>query len=74
VSFDPATVTGEGFRALLRGVVDLIREGAFVQEPASCNWCDYTAVCGPKPLIERRLRIKQGDPVLRRVLELRQVV
>jgi RecB family exonuclease len=74
VSFDPATVTGEGFRALLRGVVDLIRQGAFVQEPSSCNWCDYTAVCGPRPLIERRLRIKQGDPVLRRVLELRQVV
>jgi RecB family exonuclease len=74
VSFDPATVTGEGFRALLRGMVDLIRQGVFVQEPSSCNWCDYTAVCGPRPLIERRLRVKQGDPVLRRVLELRQVV
>jgi ATP-dependent helicase/nuclease subunit B len=74
VSFDPAAVTGEAFRALLRGVVDLIRQGVFVQEPAACNWCDYTAVCGPKPLIERRLRVKQGDAVLRRVLELRQVV
>jgi RecB family exonuclease len=74
VSFDPETVTGEGFRALLRGVVDLIRQGVFVQEPAACTWCDYTAVCGPKPLIERRLRVKQPDAVLRRVLELRQVV
>jgi len=37
-------------------MVDAIAEGLFVQDPTACTWCDYTAACGPAPLIELRRR------------------
>jgi RecB family exonuclease len=73
VAFDPRAVTGEDFRALLRGLVDSIAQGVFVQEPSACDWCDYTAVCGPSPLLERRRALKADDPRLERVVRLRQI-
>jgi ATP-dependent helicase/nuclease subunit B len=73
VTFDPARVTSPAFTSLLRGLVDTIAEGAFVQEPSACDWCDYTAVCGPRPLLERRRQYKLGDPRLQKVLRLRDV-
>jgi RecB family exonuclease len=71
VGFDLESVTGERFRALLRGMLDAIAQGRFVQEPSSCTWCDYTAVCGPRPLLELRRHYKINDPRLQQVLRLR---
>jgi RecB family exonuclease len=71
VSVDPAVVRSEAFRGLLRGLVDAIAGGIFFQEPTACDWCDYTGVCGPKPLIERRRFWKSGDSRVERVLRLR---
>jgi RecB family exonuclease len=73
VALDPASVRGEGFQLKLREVVDAVARGAFVQEPGACDFCDYTAVCGPKPLLELRRRYKVGDPHLQRVLQLRDL-
>jgi ATP-dependent helicase/DNAse subunit B len=73
VSLDPVALKGEGFRALLRGLVDAIATGTFVQEPTACEWCDFKAVCGPRPLIDRRRRFKVNDPRVQRVLRLRDV-
>ena len=73
VSFDPERVQGPEFRELLRGLVDAIAEGSFVQEPTACDWCDFTAVCGPKGLIDARRRYKVMDPRVQRVLRLRDV-
>ena len=42
-----------------RGVAD--RAGTFPQEPAACEWCDFTGVCGPRPLLERHRAIKTRD-------------
>jgi hypothetical protein len=53
--------------------VDLIGEGAFVQEPAACDWCDFTTVCGPKGLLQRRRQIKIRDKTLQSYLRLRDV-
>lgn len=61
VSLDPRAVRGEPFRTLLRTLVDQVAGGAFVQEPSACDWCDFTAVCGPKPLLEIRRRYKWPD-------------
>ncbi|HEY2941959.1 MAG TPA: PD-(D/E)XK nuclease family protein [Vicinamibacteria bacterium] len=74
VSFDPERVQGREFRELLRGLVDAIAEGSFVQEPTACDWCDFTAVCGPKGLIDARRRHKLADLRIQRVLRLRDVV
>ena len=74
VSFDPERVRGPEFQELLRGLVDAIAEGSFVQEPTACDWCDFTAVCGPKGLIDARRRHKVGDLRIQRVLRLRDVV
>ncbi len=71
VSFDPAAVTGERFRALLRGMLDAIAQGRFVQEPTASDWCDYTMVCGPRPLLELRRHYKINDARLQQVLRLR---
>jgi RecB family exonuclease len=71
VAFDPDTVTGEDFKGLLRDMRRLIAEGSFVQEPSSCKWCDFTAVCGPQPLLEIRQQVKRSDPRLLRYLRLR---
>jgi RecB family exonuclease len=66
VEFDLETATGPGFRRTLQTLVGLIASGSFVQEPDACDWCDFTAVCGPKGLIARRRSYKISD---RRVLE-----
>jgi len=73
VGLDPALVRSESFRALLRGLVDAIGKGVFVQEPTACEWCDYKVVCGPTPLLKRRRQIKIGDPRIQAVLKLRDV-
>jgi RecB family exonuclease len=73
VAFDPAAVGGETFRAVLKRLVDLIAGGAFVQEPAACDWCDFTAVCGPKGLLQRRQEFKIRDATLQSYLRLRDL-
>jgi RecB family exonuclease len=73
VALDPASVRAPRFREVLGGVVDSIAEGLFVQEPSSCEWCDYTAVCGPRGLIERRRGYKVNDARVQRVLRLRDL-
>ena len=50
-----------------------VGRGVFVQEPAACDWCDYTAVCGPRGLLERRRLYKTGDTRLQAALRLRDV-
>src|SRR5262249_1701140 len=47
VAFDPPRARGEEFRKLLRDLADAIKDGLFVQEHTSCDFCDYTMVCGP---------------------------
>jgi len=66
VDFDPEAVTGDGFRRTLRLLTSAVAQGTFVQEPESCEWCDFKSVCGPRALIERRRRLKGQD---RRILE-----
>jgi RecB family exonuclease len=73
VALDPAALRGEKFRELLRGLVDAIAGGAFVQEHTSCRFCDYKAVCGPAPLLEVRRRYKLNDARLQRVLRLKGI-
>jgi hypothetical protein len=36
-----------------------------------CQWCDFTAACGPRPLLELRRRYKLRDPRLQEYLRLR---
>jgi hypothetical protein len=55
-------------------MLDVIASGIFVQEPTSCDFCDFTAACGPKGLLERRRFYKQGDRNLKRALALRDVL
>jgi hypothetical protein len=71
VAFDPAEVKTEAWRERLRALLDAMGQGVFVQEHTSCDWCDYTVVCGPRGLMERRRRYKVADPRLLRVLRLR---
>ncbi len=73
VPLDPAALKGEKFRELLRGMVDAIASGTFVQEHTSCRFCDYKAVCGPAPLLEVRRRFKVNDTRLQRVLRLKSI-
>jgi len=73
VSVDPDWARSTGFRDLLKGLVDAIAKGVFVQEPSACPWCDYTQVCGPKALLERRLRYKRTDSEVQNVLRLRDL-
>ncbi len=73
VAVDPAAVRSDSFRALLRGLVDAIAKGHFVQEPSACEWCDYKVVCGPTPLLQRRRQLKINDPRVQQVLRLRDV-
>jgi RecB family exonuclease len=73
VSLDPGVVVAPSFAGLLRGMVDAIASGVFAQEPSACTFCDYTVVCGPQPLLERRKRHKIADPRLQRVLRLRDL-
>ena len=73
VVLDPAAVRSDSFRALLRGLVDAIARGHFVQEPTACPWCDFKVVCGPQPLLQRRRQLKLGDERVKQVLRLRDV-
>ena len=74
VAFDPEAITGEGFRKFLAQMLDVIGSGVFAQEPSSCDFCDFTAACGPKGLIERRRFYKLGDRNLRRALDLKAIL
>jgi RecB family exonuclease len=73
VAFRPEVATGAEFRLLLRRLVDLVARGVFVQEPSACDLCDFTEVCGPKPLLQRRQAIKVRDRALQEYLRLRDV-
>jgi RecB family exonuclease len=73
VALDPASVQGEEFGLLLRGLIDAIADGLFIQEHTACTWCDYTAACGPAPLLERRRQYKIGDARVQRMLKLRDI-
>jgi len=73
VAFRPDLAQGPEFRDLLRRLVDLVARGVFVQEPSACDFCDFTAVCGPKPLLQRRQTIKARDRSLQEYLRLRDV-
>jgi RecB family exonuclease len=73
VDFDPAIAEGDDFRAVLRSLLDGIAGGVFVQEPASCNWCDFTQACGPSGLLEARRHHKGRDPRLKQYLRLRDL-
>ena len=71
VALDPAAVRSENFQKLLRGLLEAIAGGVFLQEPSSCDWCDFTVVCGPAPLIAQRRRYKTGDARVQGVLRLK---
>jgi len=73
VAFRPDLAQGPEFRDLLRRLVDLVARGVFVQEPSACDFCDFTAVCGPKALLQRRQAIKVRDRALQEYLRLRDV-
>jgi hypothetical protein len=73
VALDLNVVQGEPFRNLLRGLVDGIAGGVFVQEPAICEWCDFTMVCGPKTLIGLRRERKRQDPRIVKALGLKHL-
>ena len=73
VAFRPDLAQGPEFRDLLRRLVDLVARGVFVQEPSACDFCDFTAVCGPKALLQRRQAIKVRDRSLQEYLRLRDV-
>jgi hypothetical protein len=73
VSLDTSALKGDRFRELLRGLVDAIAQGHFVQEHTNCRWCDFKPVCGPAPLLEARRRYKVNDPRVLRILRLRDV-
>ncbi len=71
VAVNPSVVTSDSFRQVLKGLVDAISSGVFVQDPAVCDWCDFTEVCGPKGLISIRRERKSQDPRLRDAQRLR---
>ncbi|HUL76452.1 MAG TPA: PD-(D/E)XK nuclease family protein, partial [Vicinamibacteria bacterium] len=73
VAFRPDLAEGPEFRDLLGRLVGLVARGVFVQEPTACAFCDFTAVCGPKALLERRQAIKVRDRSLQDYLRLRDV-
>jgi RecB family exonuclease len=73
VGFRPELVTSPAFRDLLAELVGLVRRGVFVQDASACEWCDFTMVCGPRGLIERRTTWKLRDPALQAYLRLRDV-
>lgn len=73
VAFRPEHVTGPAFRALLRDLTGLVARGVFVQEPSACDFCDFTVVCGPKALLQRRQGIKRRDASLQAYLRLRDI-
>jgi RecB family exonuclease len=74
VAFRPELVRSQAFLDLLKSLVDLVGHGVFVQEPSACDFCDFTVVCGPKGLLQRRQAIKRRDRSLQEYLRLRDVV
>lgn len=73
VAMRPELARGGDFQEVLRRLLDAIAGGVFVQEPASCEFCDFTLVCGPSGLIAQRLEVKRRDPRLKAVQELRRL-
>jgi ATP-dependent helicase/nuclease subunit B len=73
ITFQSDEVTGETFRGLLRGLLDLISQGVFIQEPSSCDFCDYQRVCGPRGILERQREIKRGDRLSKEIARIRSV-
>ncbi|HEX9189841.1 MAG TPA: PD-(D/E)XK nuclease family protein, partial [Vicinamibacteria bacterium] len=73
VAFRPELAASPEFRSLVARLVDLVARGVFVQEPTACDFCDFTGVCGPKGLLERRQSIKVRDRSLQEYLRLRDV-
>jgi RecB family exonuclease len=73
VAFRPELVDGPEFKALLRELVSLVGRGVFAQEPSACDFCDFTSVCGPKGLLQRRQAYKVRDRALQEYLRLRDV-
>jgi RecB family exonuclease len=73
VAFRPEHVTGPAFRGLLRDLIGLVARGVFVQEPSACDFCDFTVVCGPKGLLQRRQGVKIRDASLQAYLRLRDI-
>jgi RecB family exonuclease len=74
VAFRPDLAQSEAFRGLLGSLVDLVGRGVFVQEPSACDFCDFTVVCGPKGLLQRRQQMKVRDRALQEYLRLRDVL
>jgi RecB family exonuclease len=74
VAFEPKDVTGEEFLKFLRELLDVVASGIFVQEPSACDFCDFTAACGPKAILEWRRGPKSGDRLVQRALRLRNVL
>ncbi len=73
VGFSPERATSATFRALLLQIADLMGHGVFMQEPAACTFCDFTAVCGPTAVLESRKRRRlKNDPLAKKVAELKQ--
>ena len=73
VEFDPEIAVSEKFRETLRRITGLIAQGHFVQEPTSCEWCDFRPLCGPRRLIELRRTIKINDPRVQQYLRLKDI-
>ena len=73
MALDPSVVKGETFKKLLRGLGEAIAGGVFVQDPSACNICDFNIVCGPKPLIARRLHAKRRDERVQLLHRLREI-
>jgi len=71
--FDPEVVVGEGFRSTLRLIVGNIAQGNFVQEPTSCEWCDFKPLCGPRRLIELRRTYKINDRRVQQYLRIKDI-
>lgn len=73
VTMSPQLPFAPSFRALLLEIVNLIRDGVFVQDSSACTFCDFKPVCGPKNLMDQRLRAKQHDPLLQRVTSVKRL-
>ena len=68
----PDDVSEEVLTELLRGLASAMASGYFVQEPSSCETCDFTSVCGPHAALEWRMRRKSRDRRLRALRRLRE--
>jgi hypothetical protein len=71
VALDLGRVRGPEFRELLNGIVSAMAAGVYVQDHTACDWCDFTEVCGPKGLLQRRRQSKRQDRLLAQLEALR---